>query len=76
VQTAREKLRACAGQVKPMNGSCCGNGKTRQMVQKNGYMPEISICYIAVVVCVVVLKPLFFLWFGPVFGSDIWAWRI
>ena len=47
--------------------------------KKNGYMPGISICYIAVVVCVVVLKPLCFLWFGPVFGgvgSDIWAWRI
>lgn len=35
-------------------------------------MPEITINYLAVIVCVVVAMPLGFLWFGPLFGKP-WA---
>lgn len=35
-------------------------------------MPEISVNYLAVVVCVVVAMPIGFLWFGPLFGKP-WA---
>ena len=34
--------------------------------------PEISVNYLAVIVCVVVAMPLGFLWFGPLFGKA-WA---
>lgn len=35
-------------------------------------MPEISVNYLAIIVCVVVAMPIGFLWFGPVFGKP-WA---